>query len=303
MALTVNTNISSLIAQRSLTNATNGMNTALERMSTGYKINHSKDSAAGYAIANQWETQLKSLDVASDNAAMGLDLLTTAEGTYDLLVEHIQRVRDLTEQAANGTYGSSSLEAISKEMKARFLEIDRIANNAEFNGINLMKDGNLAVVLQVGIKSDTNSQITLAAELFAGADLAAIKTISGLTSSETDAEKVAADFAAECSGYKEGATPVINHQNSVNALAKLDKVISAISSRATDLGAAQNRVESAMSAIDVQAQNLTSSLSTLRDTDIASESSNYIQQQILQQASATLLSTANQLPSIALNLV
>ena len=295
MALTVNTNMSSLIAQRSLNNATNGMNTSLERMSTGYKINHSKDSAAGYAIANQWETQLKSLDVASDNAAMGLDLLTTAEGTYDLLIQHIQRVRDLTEQAANGTYGSDSMAAISKEMQARFAEIDRIAKNAEFNGINLMKDGNPAVTLQVGIKSDSNSQITLAAELFAGADLAAIKTMGGFSSSTAE------DLAAECSGYTAGSA--VDHTKPIAALANLDKVITAISSRATDLGAAQNRVESAMSAIDVQAQNLASSLSTLRDTDIAAESSNYIQQQILQQASATLLSTANQLPSIALNLV
>ena len=295
MALTINTNISSLIAQRSLNDATNGMNTSLERMSTGYKINHSKDSAAGYAIANQWETQLKSLDVASDNAAMGLDLLTTAEGTYDLLIQHIQRIRDLAEQAANGTYGSSSLAAISKEMQARFAEIDRIAKNAEFNGINLMKDGNPDVVLQVGIKSDGNSQITLAAELFAGADLAAIKTMGGFSSSTAE------DLAAECSGYTAGSA--IDHTKPIKALEYLDKVITTISGRATDLGAAQNRVESAMSAIDVQAQNLTSSLSTLRDTDIAAESSNYIQQQILQQASATLLSTANQLPSIALNLV
>ena len=295
MSLTINTNISSLIAQRSLTNATDGMNTSLERMSTGYKINHSKDSAAGYAIANQWETQLRSLDVASDNAAMGLDLLTTAEGTYDLLIEHIQRVRDLTEQAANGTYGSSSMAAISKEMQARFAEIDRIAKNAEFNGINLMKDGNPDVVLQVGIKSDANSQITLAGDLFAGADLAAIKTMGGFSASTAE------ELAKECSGYTEGDP--VDHTKPIAALAKLDKVISDISGRATDLGAAQNRVESAMSAIDVQAQNLTSSLSTLRDTDVAAESSNYIQQQILQQASATLLSTANQLPSIALNLV
>ena len=298
MALTVNTNISSLIAQRSLNNATNSMNLSLERMSTGYKINHSKDSAAGYAIAELWETQLKSLDVASDNAAMGLDMLTTAEGTYGLLVDHIQRVRDLTEQAANGTYGSSSLEAINKEMKARFLEIDRIAKNAEFNGIKLMDDNNTdPVILQVGIKSDTNSQISLAAELFKGADLAAIKTMGGFTGADAEA------MANECSGFTAGTPNTVDHAKPIAALAKLDKVISAISSRATDLGAAQNRVESAISAIDVQSQNLTSSLSTLRDTDIASESSNYIQQQILQQASATLLSTANQLPSIALNLV
>ena len=295
MALTINTNISSLIAQRSLLDSTNALNAAIEKMTTGYKINHSKDSAAGYAIAKLWETQLSSLDVASDNAAMGLDMLTTAEGTYDLLIDHIQRVRDLTEQAANGTYGTSSLEAINKEIKVRFEEIDRIAKNAEFNGVELMKGTGTAVTLQVGIQSDSNSQITLDGGLFAAADLEAIQTIGRFTGN------TAAELATECSGYTNATT--ISHETPKLALAKIDKVISTISSRATDLGAAQNRVESAMSAIDVQYQNLTSSLSTMRDTDVAEESSKYIQAQILQQASATLLSTANQLPSIALNLI
>ena len=295
MALTINTNLSSLIAQRSLLDSTNALNTSIERMTTGYKINHSKDSAAGYAIANLWETQLTSLDIASDNAAMGMDMLTTAEGTYDLLVGHIQRVRDLTEQAANGTYGASSIEAINKEIEARFAEIDRIAKNAEFNGIKLMNGTGTAVTLQVGINGDTNSQITLAAGLFAGADLASIKTLGGFTGADAVA------LAKECSGYVSATS--VDHTKPIAALAKLDKVITSLSSRATDLGAAQNRVESAISAIDVQYQNLTSSLSTIRDTDVAEESSKYIQAQILQQASATLLSTANQLPSIALNLI
>ena len=110
MALTINTNMSSLIAQRSLQNATNAMNPSIERMTTGYKINHSKDNAAGFSIANIWETQLSSLDVAADNAATGMDLLTSAEQTYGLLTSHLQRIRDLTEQAANGTYGSASLK-------------------------------------------------------------------------------------------------------------------------------------------------------------------------------------------------
>ena len=112
MALTINTNISSIIAQRSLNSATNNLNASLERMSTGYKINHAKDNAAGYSIANTWETQLGSLDVAADNAATGSDLLTSAEQSYGLLSDHLQRIRDLTEQAANGTYASASLKAM-----------------------------------------------------------------------------------------------------------------------------------------------------------------------------------------------
>ena len=110
-------------------------------------------------------------------------------------------------------------------------------------------------------------------------------------------------MANECSGFTAGTPNTVDHAKPIAALEKLDKVINAISSRATDLGAAQNRIESAIESIDVQSENITSSLSTLRDADIAEESSSYIQAQILQQAAATLLSTANQTPSIALNLL
>ena len=147
MALTINTNISSLIVQSNLNKATNSLNQAIERMTTGYKINHAKDNAAGYSIATNWETQLGSLDVAT-----GADMLTTLEDTYSLVSSHLQRVRDLTEQAANGTYGSDSLKAIQSEITARLEEIDRIAANCEFNGLNMM-DGSMKnnIALQVGL--------------------------------------------------------------------------------------------------------------------------------------------------------
>ena len=350
MALTINTNISSIIAQRSLNGATNSMNTSLERMSTGYKINHAKDNAAGYSISNNWETKLGSLDVAADNAATGLDLLTTAEETYGLLTSHLQRVRDLTEQAANGTYGSQSLKAIQSEIAARLNEINRLSANSEFNGIKLMafdmddetKNADVGITdagvnLQVGLYADANSTINLKVELFAKANLSGLfsgmtETFTGsstgttgltftnlltkangsLTTLNTEAGVDA--FAAACCGLKyiAGATDddpakfYLQEDGDYGAkemLKYLDSAIDEISTRVTKIGAAQNRVQSAADALDVQAQNLTSSLSTLRDTDIAEESSTYIQQQILQQASATLLSTANQLPSIALNLI
>ena len=352
MALTINTNISSIIAQRSLNNATDAMNMSIERMTTGYKINHAKDNAAGYSIANSWETKLGSLDVAADNAATGLDLLTTAEETYGLLVSHLQRVRDLTEQAANGTYGSQSLKAIQSEVSARLFEINRLSANSEFNGIKLMAyDMNPAddtvnadvgitaagVNLQVGLYADENSTINLKVDLFAKANLSGLfGGLSGTyTGPATDTEGLGLDdllgaangaldtldteagveaFAAACCGLKyiagadadDPATYYLQDNGDYGAkemLMFLDSAIDEISSRVTKIGAVQNRVQSAMEALDVQAQNLTSSLSTLRDTDVAEESSNYIQKQILQQSSATLLSTANQLPSIALNLI
>lgn len=297
MALTINTNVSSLIAQRNLLTATKDLNKAIERMTTGYKINGAADNAAGYSIANMWKIKLSSLDVASENAAMGMDLLTTAEETYSLILDHVQRIRDLTEQAGNGTYGSQSLIAIKSEMTARLEEINRIAANAEYNGIKLMSGMATDLKLQVGIDSNAStSQIILKKDLFDKTDVVSLfKDKGGLTAGTTTAL-----IAEKLSGYKQGS-PMATDQ--ATYLDEIDKVIENLTSRATGIGAAQNRLESAVTSLDVQSQNITSSLSTLRDSDVAEESSNYIKAQILQQASATLLSTANQLPSIALNLL
>ena len=291
MALTINTNISSLVAQSNLAKATSSLNKAIERMTTGYKINSASDNAAGYSIARNWETQISSLDVAADNAATGADMLTTLEDTYALVTSHLQRVRDLTEQAANGTYGADSLEAIKSEITSRLEEVDRIAANCEFNGLNLMNgDITNAINLQVGTSSDSNSQISLSATLFASSKTADLfKTYSGDNSLDS-----ITDVATACAGSSTTAAATLD---------KIDKVIAEISKRTTTLGAAQNRIESAIESIEVQSENITSSLSTIRDADIAEESSAYIQAQILQQAAATLLSTANQTPSIALNLL
>ena len=293
MAITINTNLQSMVVQKNLTSATKSMNQAIERMTTGYKINKASDNAAGYSIARNWEAQLGSLDVAADNAATGADMLATLEDNYALISSHVQRVRDLTEQASNGTYGAQSKAAIQSEIQARLDEIDRIAANCEFNGIELMKGENVAgkpgkdgLDIQVGIDgSSTKSRIHLDKDLFADG------SVEGLFVDKTK-------LALRCAGLDTTAGNSAQEQ-----LAKIDTVINKISNRITTLGAAQNRIESAMESIGVQSENITSSLSTLRDADVATESSNYIKAQILQQASATLLSTANQSPSIALNLL
>lgn len=353
MTLTINTNISSIIAQRSLNNATNSLNRSIERMTTGYTINHANDNAAGYSIANMWNTQISSLDVAADNAATGADLLTTAEETYSLLTSHLQRVRDLTEQAANGTYGSASLKAIQSEIHARLQEVSRISSNSEFNGIKLMayntdpdksaENVGLGMTanglnLQVGLYSNENSNINLAVDLFSNASISGlfnslktenysytaadgttkndktlgdILTAAGIKSATLNSEDGLEAMAAACAGlvYTNDSGEIsFALQDKPESAAKymlgfVDKAIDDISARTTAIGAAQNRIESAITALDVQSQNLISSLSTLRDTDVASESSNFLQAQILQQASATLLVTANQTPQMALNLI
>ena len=284
MALTVNTNISSMIVQKNLNAATQSLDKAIERMTTGYKINHAKDNAAGYSISESWKTKLSSIDIALENASMGNDLLSTAEENYNLINNHLQRIRDLTEQASNGTYGTDSLKAIKTEIVARIEEITRIAANTEFNGINLMQTRTSDINLQVGINADSNSIIALSSSLFGAATLNDLAGESGLT--------------ATINGWTTATASTIP-----SMLTKIDKAIAQVTERATKIGAAGNRVDSAIESLGVQSQNLTSSLSTIKDSDVAAESSNYIRSQILQQASATLLATANQAPSIALNLI
>ena len=299
MALTINTNLSSIIVQSNLAKATTSLNQAIERMTTGYKINHAADNAAGYSIARNWEAQLGSLDVAASNAATGADMLATLEDHYSLVSSHVQRVRDLTEQAANGTYGTQSLKAIQSEINARLQEIDRISANCEFSG-QYMMNGSLKAGLgiQVGIDGNAEkSQIALAGDLFKRGDVKAL-FFNDEADTVTEEQKASAreELAKKCAGLESGTT-------ASSMLVTIDNVINTISSRITTLGAARNRIDSAVESIGVQSENITSSLSTLRDADVATESSNYIKAQILQQASATLLATANQTPSIALNLL
>jgi len=283
MALTINTNLGSLIVQKNLTDATNALNRSIERMTTGYKINSAGDDAAGYAVATKMETQLSSISVAQDNVAMGSSMLSTAESNYDLISTHLQRIRDLTEEAANGTYGQDSIDAIKAEVEARWAEIDRIAASAEFNGIKLLNgDKAGGITLQIGIGTDANSQLALSGTLFAAADAA---TLTGVAKNTF-------------TGYF-----TVGGTNYTTALQKIDAALNAVTTRQTQIGASQNRLDSAADALDVQYSNVTSSLSTVKDADVAAESSEYIKAQILQQASASLLSTANQTPSIALNLI
>ncbi|MGN0017498.1 MAG: flagellin [Candidatus Gastranaerophilaceae bacterium] len=289
MAITVNTNISSLIAQKSLNVATSGMNNAMERMTTGSKINSSKDDAAGMAVVTKLNYKVSSLNVAQDNGQMGASMLDTLEGVLGVYQSNLQRIRDLTEQAANGTYGTDALNAIKSEVQARFDEITRLSEASEFNGRRLL-NGEIVddIKLQVGITHDSDvSTISLEHSLFEQADASSlIGTFEGKT--------IIAEVCTEA------------YSNDTKArafLEKIDDALSNITDRTTKIGGYQQRILSAIDAAGVMETNLTSAGSLIQDADIAEESSNYIKQQILQQTSATLLATANQTPSIATQLV
>ncbi len=343
-SLTINTNLASLTAQRNLSLATSGMNTAMERLTTGYRINSGKDDAAGSAVSTLMEAQISGYDVAESNASMGLSLLDTAEGVLDIVGDYLQRIRDLTEQAANGTYGTQSMRAIRTEVEQRMLEINRLCEVIDFNGIKLLDGTSIAVTSETGINLQVSNNagasnvINLKYTLFESAKCTAlIVTKNGHSSQSentwyqrTDGQKTSAlqaritnsevegfDYRGKyadinASNYADGKLSCItaicdavytDDNTAREFLSFIDDAIENVSERTSLIGAYMNRVESAVDAISVQKENIVSANSSIKDADVATEASNYIKYQILQQSSATLLSTANQQPSIALNLV
>ena len=284
MALTINTNVASLLVQKNLEAATSSLNTAIERMTTGYRINSAKDDAAGMAVAIKLDTQLSSYEVASQNVAMGSSLLTTVEENEELVLGHLQRIRDLAEQAANGVYSTDSKAAIAAEIDSRVAEINRLSESVEFNGIKLLDGSKTSLNIQVGIN---------------GGDVIDIGGSMGSTSATA---LLGGTYGGTAAGT-EIVDGVSDTATAADVLTAVDGAINTIKDRITKIGAFQNRLDSAAESIEVAQTNITSALSTVRDADVSAESSNYIKAQILQQASATLLTTANQTPSIALNLL
>ena len=334
--LTINTNLSSLTCQKYLKSATKGMNSAMEKLSTGFKINSAKDDAAGYAVYTGMEAKVSGYDIIETNAQMGLDMLTTQEGVLDIINDYLQRIRDLTMQAANGTYGSASLNAIALEVTQRMDEINRLCKITDFNDTYLL-DGSRTtdINLQVGLYSNQRCVIKMDAFLFASAESSMIfgfssksdiskMDLTSATAEDADHTYKADDgkYYASALAYQLNADKIVKnnsldgatltsittaiYKNDSTARAFIDQIddaIDNISLRCTKIGAFMNRLDSAIDSTDVQRENLTEAVSTIKDADAATESSNYIKYQILQQATATLLATANQQPSIALNLI
>ena len=274
--ISLRTNMASLIVQKNLSAATKGLNRALEQLTTGYKLNHAKDNPADYAVMKNMEAKLNSWNVASDNISIGQSMLETADSNAELIATHLSRIRDLCQQASNGTYGEQSVKAIKQEIMARYDEIIRIKENAEFNDIKLFGEydieGNLVskpITLQVGIDSSSGSRISVDTSM----NLNSISDIENWDVTDS------------------------------SCLDKIDSMLNEVSAYQVRIGAAQNRLDCALELAEVNMNSLTSSISTIRDADIAEATSNLIKYQILQQACATLLAAANQMPAIALQLI
>ena len=337
MSLSINTNVISLTVQRHFNSTTDKMNDAMEKMTTGFKINSAADDAAGYGVVKKMESVLSTYDVASTNGQMGSSLLQTQEGVLEIIGSYLQRIRDLTEQAANGTYATSSRIAISSEVAQRMSEMNRLCDITDFNGLKLL-DGSQTdgVNLQVGINSGNENVIVLDKSLFASAKITALMKLNATDNgAQSTSTAAAADdthkYEGETGKFYESAVlaqlakdgivvdgkikedkmtitalcnSVFKNDNSARMfLDTIDLAVNDVTQRSTEIGSYMNRVDSAVESIQIQQDNLTGAKSLIKDTDVAKISSQYLSYQILQQAGATMLTTANQTPQIALNLI
>ena len=282
MAVIINTNVDSIKIQNCLTNATNGMASSMERMSTGLKVNSAKDDAAGTVISARMQVQLNGNQVAQNNVQNGNAMLSTAEGNLDVIQDNLSRIRDLTLQAKNGTYSEDEIQAMQDEVAERIAEIDRVSTSSKYSQLSLFEDAGLkadGITFQVGANADDDNTISVSNAVF---ESVKFEELTGVA--DFDLTKMSAAALK-------------------TAIENLDAGIDNVTSRKSLIGSAQNRLESALDTLSIQYENLSSAKSIITDADIASEASNYVQQQILQQISTSLLAQANQAPSIALSLL
>ncbi|WP_334027403.1 flagellin N-terminal helical domain-containing protein [Alteromonas sp. P256] len=278
MSLFVNTNVSSLNAQRQLFDVSDRLNTSFERLSSGFRINSAADDAAGLQISDRLTSQVQGLNQAVRNANDAISLSQTAEGALGEVTSSLQRIRQLAVQSQNGINSSSDRNALQKEVSALRTEISRIATDTQFGNVNLL-DGNFSASFLVG----ANAGQTISVNLSRGN----LGSISG--------------FSATGLGIT--TNDVSTAAGASSLLADIDGAISGIGGVRADLGALQNRFQSTIRNLSNISENLSSARSQIRDTDFAAETAELTRNQIIQQASVSILSQANQRPQTALSLL
>ncbi len=277
MPAVINTNLASLNTQRNLTASQASLNTSLQRLSSGLRVNSAKDDAAGLAIAERMNSQVKGMNVAIRNANDAISLSQTAEGALGKVADNLQRMRELAVQAANGTNSTADRTTLDQEYTALAGEVTRVLESTKFNGLNLLNSTAPAAGFdfQVGANNNANEKINIATtDMTAGAGIAAV-TSGGASDSISDATGALA----------------------LTAMNALSTAIDEVSTARATFGAAQNRFEAVISNLQIASENQTASRSRIMDADFASESANLTRGQIMQQAGTAMLAQANSLPN------
>jgi flagellin len=278
----VNTNVSSLNAQRQLFDVSNSLSTSFERLSSGFRINSAADDAAGLQITDRMTSQVQGLNQAVRNANDAISLSQTAEGALSETTTALQRIRTLAVQSQNGINSDSDREALQKEVDALRTEISRIATTTQFAGVDVLS-GAFSAKFLVGANSGQTISVNLSSQALTRAN------VQG--------------FSATGLGLVGGNNDVLTSENASAMMASIDNAISAIGGLRADLGALQNRFQSTIRNLSNISENVSAARSQIKDTDFATETANLTRNQIIQQASTTVLAQANQRPQAALSLL
>jgi len=269
MDLGINTNLASISAQNQLSQSQNLSNQALERLSSGLRINSAKDDAAGLQIATSLDSQIRGETVAQRNANDAISMIQTAEGALDEVVNNLQRMRELSVQAANGSNGAEQLSAIQAEIAERSAEITRTIESAEFNGISLLNASAATTTFQVGAGTDASDTIDVA--------------FADMTANNASAADVTANASA--------------------AIDTIDAALTAVNTQRGVFGASQNRMDSVLNTLATSSENAAASQSRILDADFAAESAKLAKSNVLQQAGISVLAQANARPNQVLSLL
>ena len=270
--LSIRTNIASLDAQNNLSDTTNSLNTSLQRLSSGYRINSAGDDAAGLGISTKLEASIASYGQAVNNANDGVSIVQSTEAALNDTVNMITRLRELAMESASSGIGNSERAFVATEANSLLSEIDRIAAVSNYNGQSLLS-GVSTLSFQVGIGNTANDRI-------------AVSTVDATTSTMGIS---AIDLSTQTSAQ--------------NALTALDAALADVNTAQASLGAAGNRFQDAITTIQAFSQSLSAADSRIRDVDVAQETSNLAQAQIREQAGVSVLAQANQVPQLALKLI
>ncbi|KTF16134.1 flagellin [Pseudoalteromonas sp. H105] len=319
MALYVNTNVSALNAQRQLNNSGNALDTSFQRLSSGFRINSAADDAAGLQISDRLTSQINGLNQGNRNANDGISLAQTAEGALDEVTSMFQRIRTLSQQASNGSNTDEDRLAIQEEIRSLSSEVNRVAEDTTFGGQNLL-DGTYSANFQVGADAVQNISFSMQdvggtansiaanggftmsgiAGVASAVTGQALSTTAGTISSQVGASADNDDFAAV---FTASGISVSSQANAQAVMAGMDSLIAVVDKKRAELGAVQNRFQSTIRNQSNISENLSAAKSRIKDTDFAQETANLTKMQILQQASQTILSQANQRPQAALSLL
>jgi len=329
-------NIAAMNSYRNYNNNTKTINKNLEKLSSGYKINRAGDDAAGLAISEKMRAQITGLEVAQKNAKDGIGLIQTAEGALTEVHSMLNRMYELAEQSANGTYeNSTDRGSLQMELESLGKEIDRIGSTANFNGTKLFASGGVlggGVTLQIGEDGDSNNQMTL----FSSNDWSSSTTVKKMFTHKSDADnpggamqstmgddnnggwtgspiteisltslKIKTDQTDDNGNLTTNAAGIniSTAQNALNALDKIKDAITVVSAVRGQFGAYQNRLDHTINNLGVMQENIQDAESTIRDTDVAAEMMKYTKNSVLVQSAQAMLAQANQQPQGVLQLL